>query len=185
MSDSNEWLGVINNKLWRLRQLDPTNKVQFHFDYSKSGSHDFVQVGLAKVPSDIVDYFRLSVDLSKLIYGWSNRDPWFAKYVWEQNLKLDKLDWKGDARGIRLLRQDPVEVLFAFITSANNNVPRITKLLMKLSQLYGKRLCYDSLDSDQSNLVHWIFPSVYTLSRKPMLSKLATLGFGYRSKYIV
>ena len=34
--------------------------------------------------------------------------------------------------GIRLLRQPPLECLYSFICSTNNNIPRITKMLKVL-----------------------------------------------------
>lgn len=39
-----------------------------------------------------------------------------------------------------LRRQDPVECLFSFICSSNNNIPRITLMLDKLRRSYGELL---------------------------------------------
>jgi N-glycosylase/DNA lyase len=44
------------------------------------------------------------------------------------------------AGGIRILRQDPWEALFSFIISQNNNIPRIRKIIRKISAEYGKNL---------------------------------------------
>jgi N-glycosylase/DNA lyase len=44
------------------------------------------------------------------------------------------------ADGIRILRQDPWETLFSFIISQNNNIPRIRKIIRKISAEYGKNL---------------------------------------------
>ena len=44
------------------------------------------------------------------------------------------------ADGIRILRQDPWEALFSFIISQNNNIPRIRKIIRKISAEYGKNL---------------------------------------------
>lgn len=44
------------------------------------------------------------------------------------------------ADGIRILRQDPWETLFSFIISQNNNIPRIRKIIRKISAGYGKNL---------------------------------------------
>jgi len=48
--------------------------------------------------------------------------------------KMDRL------RGVRLLRQDPVETLFTFICSANNNIQRISSMVDKLCMTYGPRI---------------------------------------------
>lgn len=37
-------------------------------------------------------------------------------------------------------RQDPVECIFSFICSSNNNIPRITLMLSKLRRAYGELL---------------------------------------------
>lgn len=44
------------------------------------------------------------------------------------------------AGGISILRQDPWEVVFSFIISQNNNIPRIRKIIRKISLEYGKNL---------------------------------------------
>ena len=44
------------------------------------------------------------------------------------------------SNGIRILRQDPWEALFSFIISQNNNIPRIRKIIRKISVEYGKNL---------------------------------------------
>ena len=41
-------------------------------------------------------------------------------------------------RGLRLLVQDPFEMLVSFIVSANNHIPRIRAILNRLARHYGK-----------------------------------------------
>jgi len=48
-----------------------------------------------------------------------------------------KMEW---LKGVRLLRQDPVETLFAFICSSNNNIQRISSMVDKLCVTYGQRI---------------------------------------------
>nr|USW07804.1 N-glycosylase/DNA lyase [Crypthecodinium cohnii] len=43
--------------------------------------------------------------------------------------------------GLRVLQQDPVETVFAFILSQNNNVSRICLLLDRLCAEYGQKIC--------------------------------------------
>ncbi|KAH8877626.1 N-glycosylase/DNA lyase [Schistosoma japonicum] len=83
------------------------------------------------------------------------------------------------SRGLRLLRQDPEETLFAFITSANNNITRITKLLRKLCIAYGNPLYLENGD-----VTNWTFPSLEILAQPGMHDNLKKIGFGYRSKFI-
>ena len=42
--------------------------------------------------------------------------------------------------GIRILRQDPLEMIISFIISANNNIPRIKTIIEKICVSYGKNM---------------------------------------------
>ena len=41
--------------------------------------------------------------------------------------------------GLRVLRQDPLECLFSFICSSNNNIARIAQMIEALCVTYGIR----------------------------------------------
>jgi 3-methyladenine DNA glycosylase/8-oxoguanine DNA glycosylase len=69
--------------------------------------------------------------------------------------------------GCRLLRQDPVECLFSFLCSSNNNIPRITKMLDALRLHYGSHVAdidgtyaSDSVAATNTSLLHWQFASL-------------------------
>ena len=64
-----------------------------------------------KARAFIEDYFQLSVSLSDLYKTWSDADEAFRSV-------------SRDLPGVRMLRQDPVENLFCFICSSNNNIQR-------------------------------------------------------------
>ena len=64
------------------------------------------------------DYFQLDVDLESLYKQWSLVDPNFSKIA-------------KNYLGVRMLRQDPVENLFAFICSSNNNIQRFVLSTLK------------------------------------------------------
>lgn len=40
-----------------------------------------------------------------------------------------------------MLRQDPVECLLSFICTSNNHISRITAMIERLCQAFGRRLC--------------------------------------------
>lgn len=65
----------------------------------------------------IQDYFNLSVDLVRLYEKWSSRDSHFKKTA-------------PKFAGIRMLRQDPWENLISFICSSNNNIVRISQMVI-------------------------------------------------------
>lgn len=78
--------------------------------------------------------------------------------------------------GLRILKQDPSEMIISFIISANNNIKRIQKAVNGISEKFGK-LC------EFNGIKYYSFPTINEL-------KIATeedfknLGTGYRAKYL-
>lgn len=79
-----------------------------------------------------------------------------------------------------MLRQDPVENLFSFICSANNNIKRISGMVENLCTHYGEVV---ATVGDEK---YHAFPSIDHLAAKDIdiESHLRKLGFGYRAAYI-
>ena len=114
--------------------------------------------------------------------------------VWRQYLDLD-LDYRkvrkrvkkrkdpflADAcekeKGIRILRQDPWEMLVSFIISQNKNIPAIKKSIEMLSEMAGER------KTDRRGETYYAFP---TPERIAGLSgqELSDCRLGYRCKYV-
>ena len=78
--------------------------------------------------------------------------------------------------GIRILRQDLWECIISFIISANNNIPRIKKIIEKLSLNYGEKIEFEGKH-------YYTFPTVESLS-KASVEDLRNLGTGFRDKRI-
>lgn len=76
--------------------------------------------------------------------------------------------------GIRVLNQEPWEVLCSFIISQNNNIPRIKGIIERLCENFGE----DSGDG------FYTFPSAEKISTLS-LEDLAPLRAGFRAKYIL
>lgn len=79
--------------------------------------------------------------------------------------------------GIRILKQDVWETIISFIISANNNIPRIKKIIETLCGMFGEEIA----DDDKT---YYSFPSAERLS-KLTCDDLAPLRAGYRDKYIL
>jgi len=78
--------------------------------------------------------------------------------------------------GIRLLRQEPWEVLISFILSSNNRIPRIMKIVQELSRLYGEVI--------RANGRCWYrFPDARSLAACD-LEQIQECRAGYRCGYI-
>ena len=80
--------------------------------------------------------------------------------------------------GIRLLKQDAIETLFAFICSQNNHISRISQMVEHLST-YGR-----VIHTDENDNTWHAFPSIDKLA-DISVDTLRSKKFGYRSKYIV
>lgn len=78
--------------------------------------------------------------------------------------------------GIRILKQDLWETIISFIISANNNIPRIKKIIEKISEKYGNKIELDGI-------AYYTFPSVEQLS-KATVEDLRALGLGFRDKRV-
>ena len=84
------------------------------------------------------DYLRLEVDLDSLYEQWQERGPEIA-------------DATAAFRGLRVLRQPPVECFFAFQCATCNTVTKIERSIHKLAARYGKSI---DLTPQPPSLVH-------------------------------
>lgn len=83
----------------------------------------------------------------------------------------------GKERGIRILRQDPWEMLISFIISQNRNIPAIQKSIELLSEACGQK------KKDSRGEYYHCFPTAKALSRLSDQS-LEKCRLGYRAKYV-
>ncbi len=82
----------------------------------------------------------------------------------------------GYGRGIRILNQDPWELTLSFIISSNNNIPRITKSIGVLSELFGQPMDYEGNR-------YFSFPTLEEL-KNAEVEQIDLCRMGYRCKYI-
>ena len=90
----------------------------------------------------------------------------------DENLKIAE----EYGSGIRLLNQDLWETIISFIISANNNIPRIKKIIERIAKKYGEKILFE-------NKEYYTFPNVESLS-KATVEDLRELGLGFRDKRI-
>lgn len=79
--------------------------------------------------------------------------------------------------GIRILNQDPFEILISFIISARNSIPSIMKTINKISAKWGREIEY-------KGKVYYAFPTIEQI-RDASLEEIQETGASFRSKYIV
>ena len=91
--------------------------------------------------------------------------------------------------GIRILNQDPWEMIISFIISQRNNIKRIRGCIARLCEKYGEKktaLNEDGTvktDADGNEIVYYDFPRPEVLAAVDV-SDLKALGVGYRDVYI-
>lgn len=103
-------------------------------------------------------YFDLDTDYAKLIERFSE-DAFLKEACREKS-------------GIRILRQQPFEVLISFIISQNNNIKRITGIIDRLCESFGEKRDFGYLFPTERQL--------YGVTAE----QLAPLRAGFRAKYI-
>ncbi|XP_014607517.1 PREDICTED: N-glycosylase/DNA lyase isoform X1 [Polistes canadensis] len=147
--------GVFNSSVWSLTQNDTCISYTVHGSLSDDHNYDEI----------LRRYFRLDISLLDHCKKWTEVDKHFQK-------SSDKVD------GVRILNQDVLENLFAFICSSNNNIQRISGMVEKLCILFGKKIC--SIDGKD----YFDFPTLELLQGDNVESILRKEGFGYRAAYI-
>ncbi|NXQ11471.1 OGG1 lyase, partial [Peucedramus taeniatus] len=172
-SSPGAWTGVLAGRVWTLRQEG--NRLWYTV-YGEEEEHEeeeerdgcpakAAKLNAAETDRILRDYFQLDVGLSALYRAWGAADPLFRKVA-------------NDFPGVRVLRQDPVECLFSFICTSNNHISRITAMIERLCQAFGRRLC--CLDSRPLHA----FPCLSALTGADAEARLRALGFGYRAKFV-
>ena len=79
-------------------------------------------------------------------------------------------------KGYRILRQDKFEMFITYIISQNNNVKRITLIVNRLCERFGKRVEF-------RGKVYYLFPT-YSDIKDVSVSELRNLGLGFRDEYV-
>lgn len=110
------------------------------------------------------NYFALDIDYEEI-----------KEKLLECDKKLEPCIKFGS--GIRILRQDIWETIVSFIISANNNIPRIKKIIETMCCMYGE-------ETDFNGFTYHSFPSPERLAGLTA-EDLAPLRVGYRDKYIL
>lgn len=155
--EESAWFGTIRECLWRLEQN--ASGITCH----ALGPPEEANLAI------IEDYLQLNrSDIAPLYSRWSAEDPVFRQALLQH-------------KGVRVLRQDPVETLFAFICSSNNNIARISQMLTRLCERYGTRVHVSERDGTRD---FHTFPRVDALCGQQVECELRGLGFGYRAGFV-
>ena len=108
-------------------------------------------------PSYFIDYFDLNTDYNTI-----------KKSLQKYPILSPMVDF---GYGIRILKADPLEMIFSFVISQNNNIKRIQQIIEKLCQLGTNCNSFNA------------FPNINQLSQAS-LEFYESLGAGYRAKFL-
>lgn len=147
--DDGSYVGVIKDAVIKVESQN--NKIVFSGESEK----DFKSV--------INYYFDLETNYSE----YKNKLAKIDEYL-SQSIEF------GD--GIRILKQDLWECIISFIISANNNIPRIKKIIERLSKTYGEKIIFEGKE-------YYKFPTPEYLGNATV-QDLRDLGLGFRDKRI-
>lgn len=109
-------------------------------------------------------YFDLDADYGAYEASIPDRDP-YLKAAWDYG------------RGIRILRQDPWEMLITFIISQRKSIPAITRCVETLSARFGTRIAHTGGPED------YAFPTPDQLGAASE-AELRECALGYRAPYL-
>lgn len=111
------------------------------------------------------DYFDLGTDYGAFIKAVDPRDEYLRSAA-------------ACGSGIRILKQDPWEMIISFLISQQNNITRIKRCIDNISRKYGKKTVHTD------GTVYYSFPEPEPLAALPE-DALMECNLGYRSKYVV
>lgn len=116
-----------------------------------------------------IDYFRHFFDLE------TDYSEIYNKAI-SSGFEILKKSAK-EGKGVRILNQNPLEMLFSFIVSQNNNIPRIKSIIEKLCTNLGE-------EREFFGEKYFAFPSVSKMANAT-LDFYKSIGLGYRAEYIL
>lgn len=153
------------------------------FRFHKISDTNYITVAFERV-------IELEEDGDNIIIYNSNEDD--VKNIWIKyfDLERDYAEIKNELAkdellkksvefgpGIRILNQDPFEILISFIISARNSIPSIMKTINKISAKWGREIEY-------KGETYYAFPTIEQINNAT-LEEIQETGASFRSKYII
>lgn len=150
--DARDYWGIVRGCALRVRQTTEGLRVRIVGGTPPSEPRRFVS-----------HYFDLESDYAAML-ARLRRDPVLAPLL-------------PDQPTIRILRQEPLEVIISFIISANNHIPRIRTIIERLCRRYG-------LPLETPFGRAYTFPRPAALARARLGDLRHVCGLGYRDVYV-
>lgn len=153
----------------------------FRWEAQPDGSYiGVIKQGVMKVSKNensVVFEGLLEGNINSIVYDYFDLGTNY-KEIKEKLSKIDS-NMKESIEfgyGIRILRQDLWEMIISYIISANNNIPRIKRIINCISENVGKKVSWNDVD-------YYLFPTIDELAQLS-ISDLRKMGTGFRDKRI-
>ena len=148
VEDNGSYTGVVKNSVINVSKNN--NEIIFKgiFDGNEEGFKDLIRY-----------YFDLDTNYNDIKEKLSNIDEYLKTAT-------------KFGSGIRILNQDLWECIISFIISANNNIPRIKKIIERISEKYGNKINFNGK-------IYFSFPTPERLAQATV-NDLRDLGTGFR-----
>ncbi len=153
------------------------------FRWEKKSELDYIVIAYGRVIEVVQDGDKVTI-LNSNKEDFNN--IWLTYFDLERDYSKIKEELSKDAilkksvdfgYGIRLLNQDPFELVISFIISARNSIPSIKKTIKKISERWGEKIEYNGE-------VFYTFPTPEML-KDVTEDEIRETGASFRSKYIV
>ena len=179
------WVGVLGEHILALMQADDDCMYRcVGGPAATAGDATVAAAAQEAVEQQLRAYFQLDEPLGPLYSQWAAADERMASVA-------------RAVPGMRVLRQEPVECLFSFICSSNNNIARIGGMVQSLRERYGERIAPSvgafetppppaeeaAAAAAAGEHSHFAFPTVGALAAASD-DDLRRLGMGYRADYV-
>lgn len=148
------YLLVAKEKLMKVTQQEESTSIVIH------------NTSASEVDQIWYEYFDIDTDYKTITDELSAKDEYMTKAV-----KFGK--------GIRILKQDPWEMLISFILSQNKTIPQIKQCIENISEKFGTPL----EDQDSQETIYYAFPTPEQLI-KATEEDLRACKVGFRAPYI-
>ena len=167
-------------KNFKLKQIFECGQI-FRFEEIAEGNFIVIAFGklieLKEEGNNILVYNSTKEEVRNIWLKYFDLDRDYSKIKEElskDNLLRESIEF---GYGVRVLNQDPFEMLLSFIISARNNIPSIKKSVNKISTKWGKKI-------DYKEKTYYAFPNIHEI-KDATLEEIQETGASFRSKYIL
>ncbi|WP_353093048.1 DNA glycosylase [Tissierella praeacuta] len=172
-----------------MKNFDPKHIFEcgqaFRWTVEEDNSYTTVAYGkvlnVKKENNDIILSNTNREDFDNIWYNYFDLDRDYDEI--KKELSKDKILAEAIkfGEGIRILNQEPFEMVISFITSANNQIPRIKKSIELMSKHYGEKINTDDLSRKE----YYSFPKAESLSKAKAEDLKEICKVGFRGERIV